>query len=135
MFLIDTSVWIFALRRRPIASIRDRVDQLLAQGQVATTGIVRLELLGGVRTDEERERLGSRLDALTYFATERRLWDEAAGLLLALKRTGVTIPPTDALIASCAIGNDAVLVHADAHFDLVARHAPLEIESMITLLG
>jgi predicted nucleic acid-binding protein len=135
MYLIDTSVWIFALRKNPVPEIRERVDMLLATERVAIHGMIRLELLGGTRTVSEYERLSERLDGVIGLGDRRELWDRAARLQFDLRRSGVTVPPTDALIASCAIDVDAILVHADAHFDLVARHTALRVESVLGLLG
>lgn len=130
MYLIDTSAWIFALRKKPIEAIQNRVDELLEAGSVAIIGLIRLELLGGTKTETEFRRLGRRLSALIYLQTTAAMWDRASQLLFDLRRRGVTIPPTDALIAACSIDADAVLVHADAHFDLAAQHTALKVESM-----
>ena len=48
-FLVDTSVWLFALRRDPIPEIRNRIDSLLKEDAVITTGIIELEILAGAR--------------------------------------------------------------------------------------
>jgi len=43
----------------------------------------------------------------------------------------LTIPHTDILIAACALQKDAIILHADAHFDLISEKIPLRIESLI----
>jgi len=45
LFLVDTSVWIFALRKKPVVQIKDRIDSLLKEDTVITTGIIKLEIL------------------------------------------------------------------------------------------
>jgi len=47
LVLIDTSAWIFALRRPPHHLVRDRVDDLLGENRVAILPMISLELLGG----------------------------------------------------------------------------------------
>ncbi len=54
LFMLDTSIWLEVLPvGRGTSSLRQRVDALLSADLVATTGMVRLEHLGGVRSQEE----------------------------------------------------------------------------------
>ena len=58
LYLIDTSVWLEVLPRgRWNASMKQRVDGLLGADLAAITGMIRLELLGGARSEQEWERL------------------------------------------------------------------------------
>ncbi len=131
MVIIDTSVWIFALRRNFLPLVKERVGQALIESDVAINGIIELELLGGVRNDKEYGRLKDRLDGLHYIEMEKRLWDAASRMAYDLKGKGANIPATDILIAASAIDNDAVLLHADAHFETIARHSKLKVESLV----
>ncbi|MDA8104883.1 MAG: PIN domain nuclease [Nitrospiraceae bacterium] len=131
MVIIDTSVWIFALRRNFLPLVKERVGQALIESDVAINGIIELELLGGVRNDKEYGRLKDRLDGLHYIEMEKRLWDAASRMAYDLNGKGANIPATDILIAASAIDNDAVLLHADAHFDTIARHSKLKVESLV----
>lgn len=131
-FLVDTSAWLFALRKDANLEIKARLDTLLREDAVAITGIIKLELLGGTRTREELRRLKSRLDALKYVPMEEPLlWDLTYEMAFNLRRKGLTIPYTDILIASAAIKEDVILLHADIHFDQVARHSKLRVESFV----
>lgn len=134
MYLVDTSVWILALSKKPNEAVKQRVDELLAGGLVHTTGIITVELLGGVRSEAEYERLSARLGSLPPIEATQAIWDLAASLLFTLRRRGVTVPATDAVIAACAITGPAVLVHADGHFDPVAAHTRLKVESLLPLV-
>lgn len=135
MYLVDTSVWILALRNKPNEAVKERVHELLAGGLVHTTGIIAVELLGGVRSEAEYERLSARLRSLRPIETTPTVWDLAAELLFTLRRRGVTVPATDAVIAACALTRQAVLVHADGHYDQMAAHTRLKVESLLSLLG
>lgn len=131
LVLIDTSIWIFALRKNSVSEIKQRVDRLLAENAVATMGIIKLELLGGVKTEMELQRLKSRLDSLHIIETDAGLWDEASVLAFQLRRQGLTIPYTDTLIAAGALRAEGVLMHADRHFDEIASKGPLRVESYV----
>jgi len=130
-FLIDTSAWILALRRSFVPEVRDRIDRILRDDEVLTTGIIKLEILGGAKTEAEYKRLKNRFDALDTVATDDDLWQNASDLAFNLRRKGVTVPSTDIVIAACAIHARATLVHADKHFDSIARHSSLNVESFI----
>ena len=131
-FLVDTSAWLFALRKDANPEIKSRLDTLLREDVVVITGIIKLELLGGTRTREEFSRLKSRLEGLPYVPMEEPLlWDVASEMAFDLRRKGVTVPYTDILIASAAVKEDVTLLHADVHFDQVARHSKLRVESFV----
>ena len=130
-FLIDTSAWILALRKNFAPPLKERIDHVLRDNEVFTTGFIVLELLGGVKTELEYKRLKSRLDALDSIATDDTLWQNACELAFHLRRKGVTVPNTDILIAACAIHAKATLIHADKHFDSIANHSSLKVESFV----
>jgi len=46
LFLVDTSAWILALRKNFMPAVKDRIDDLLKENSIITTGIVKLEILG-----------------------------------------------------------------------------------------
>ena len=75
--LVDTSAWIFALRKDFLPEIKDRVALLLGENLVLTTGIIRLELLGGTRGEAEYDRLKKRLSGLESIETDHSPWDMA----------------------------------------------------------
>ena len=131
LFLVDTSAWIFALRKDFLPAIKDRIDDLLGENAIFTTGMVKLELLGGTKTEDEFERLKSRLDALDSVNCDSQLWQEACQLAFDLRRKGITVPYTDILIASCALKIGAILVHSDIHFDMIKKHSELKVESFV----
>ena len=132
LVLIDTSVWIVVLRKSPPALIRKVVERLLLEERVAIIPMVRLELLGGTRTQDEFERLSSRLDALHLIPADEALWKLAAQLSFKLRRRGKSIPSTDIIIGAAAISASALLLHADRHFDLMAENTELKTRSFVS---
>lgn len=130
LYLVDSSVWLDVLAAgRGATVLRERVEGLLAADRVATTGIVRLEVLRGAKSQDDYLRLAKRLDALHQLPTTEQRWDEAAQLGFRLRRQGLTVPDTDLIIAGVALAAQTVLIHRDSHFDVVAQHAPLRVES------
>lgn len=71
MVLIDTSAWIFALKKKFHPFVKERVENILTESDVAINGIIELELLKGAKTEREYERLKSRLDSLNYIEYQK----------------------------------------------------------------
>lgn len=133
LFLVDTSIWLDVLPPgRGSSALRNRMDALLSADLVATTGMVRLELLGGARSEEEWNRLSGLVYALHHLPITEGHWQDAALMGFQLRRQGVTVPFTDLLIGAVSIEAEAVLMHRDRHFDFIASHLPLKVESYVT---
>jgi len=132
LFLVDTSVWIEVLpSRRGSQTLRQRVDALIAEDRVATTGMVLLELLGGSRSEDEYKRLKGMMSALHPLEVREDTWEDASRLAFQTRHRGLTIPFTDLLIAAVAARSDAVILHRDRHFDMLTSYLSVEIESYI----
>jgi predicted nucleic acid-binding protein len=134
MILIDTSAWLFALKKEFHPVIKQKIEKLLVESDVAICGMIVLELLGGTKSEKEYLRLKSRLDALYYIESDKGLWDFASKLSFDLKRQGISIPYTDIVIAASAMKERAILVHADSHFDSISDHTDLRVESFVSLI-
>lgn len=130
-FLVDTSAWILALRKDFVPALKERIDNFLKENAIITTGMIKLEILGGTKTETEFQRLKRRLDALDSVETDTPLWEKSYDLAFKLRRKGITVPYTDILIAACALKTGSTVVHADAHFDLMAGHISLKVESFV----
>ena len=135
LVLIDTSVWILALRKSPLSGVRDEVEHLLAENRVAIVPMICLELLGGTKSLNEFNRLKTRLDALHQIPLDKANWEAAAQLSFKLRQHGKVIPYTDILIGSAAILANCLLLHADKHFDLMAEDTDLNARSLVAVVN
>ena len=134
LYLADTSAWLRVFpTRAPPSELRRRLDELLASRQMTITGMVRLEILGALSNEAEYRRRAALLDAVPVLPTTEARWAEAAWLGSQLRARGLTIPNTDLLIAAVAMAASATVVHVDRHFDLMAQHTPLLVESYVSL--
>jgi tRNA(fMet)-specific endonuclease VapC len=134
LVLIDTSVWLLSLGKSVQPVVKKRVSDLLEENRVAITPMITLEILGGARTEEEFNRLKSRLGVLHQIPLGKNEWEEAAWMAFRLRRQGKAIPYTDILIATAAIQAQALLLHADHHFGMIAESTGLLQESLLPLL-
>ena len=131
MILIDTSAWIFSLKKDYIPLIKNKIERFLKENEVAINGMIMLELLAGTKTKSDYERLKNRLENLVYIESTKSLWDYSSEKAYTLRRNGITVPHSDMFIAASALRVNAILVHADYHFDLMAEHIELAVESMV----
>ncbi len=125
--LVDTSAWIEALRPSGSKEIKEKVDVLLGEDCVATSGIIKLELLSGTRTEKEYHELSEDLESLHYIPTSEDVWRYSYRLSRDIKKAGLSIPATDLLIASVAITAGCEIMHLDKHFTFLAKHSPLQV--------
>jgi predicted nucleic acid-binding protein len=118
MILVDSSIWVRALRRGDSPERRE-LDALLDADQVAITDVVAAEVLQGAGSEEEFEEFAGRLDALHYFHADEALWLRAARLSFDLKRQGMTTALSDVVVAAVALENDLEVYSIDSDFQRI----------------
>lgn len=118
MVIVDTSVWIEYFRD-PDSVHGDAVERLINSGEVAIVGVVHAELLQGARTEQEARDLEYDLAAFAFLETKQDTWRRAGRLLFELRRRGVTLPVTDAIIAAAALQAKHEVYTLDEHFQRV----------------
>ena len=123
-FLVDTSVWIKALRRGGEPEIMGWLRDALLREAVVLAPPVRAEVLMGARDENEFAGLEKMLGILPMLDAGTAVWDHAASNGFRLRKQGITVPLTDLLIIAFAITNHCVVVHRDRHFELIAAATP-----------
>ena len=128
LVLVDSSGWVghLAGRRSPVEAA---VGRLLEDRRAAANAIVRLEILTGARDEAQYAELADAFQGLPDRPLSGEVWRCAERLRFDLRRKGQGIPVPDVLIAGCALVHDCELLHADRHFDVIARLAPLRIHA------
>ena len=127
MTLVDTSAWVEFLRDTGSA-VCNRVDALL-ETDFATCHPVRMEVLAGARDEQHLAELRGLLALGSLLPTEATDYEDAAALYRACRRGGETVRKLiNCLIAVAAIRASVPVLHCDADFDVLARHAALEVE-------
>ena len=129
--LIDTSAWIESFKKTGNKSLQQLIIKTLDSSQVATTNIIMLELLQGCRDKKEYAEMKMRLESLELLPANGKVWDTAYNAGYNLKKTGLTIPTIDLIIASIAKSYDYTLIHHDRHFRLVTKHLDISIIDFI----
>jgi len=126
--LVDTSIWVEALRSHGQAGCREAIAQLVATGQGATCDVVLTEVLRGARNESQAEAWADSLLSL------RVLRSDGVGLIAAhigraMRDAGTSPPLGDLLVAAVALKHGAVVLHRDRHLHQIA--ATIGIEDVI----
>jgi predicted nucleic acid-binding protein len=126
MVLVDSSVWIEALRRKGRLDVKVALEALLEAYEAQLCAPVRLEVMGGARK-EDRRTIGAYFSIIPYRAVGLDDWERAISLAWRLRGAGLTVPWLDVLIASLAIHDGVRLFTIDAHFEKIAQTAGLSL--------
>jgi predicted nucleic acid-binding protein len=129
VILVDTSAWIEFLRGTGSAADRELSRLLRRRDALATTDAVLMEVLAGARDATDREGLRRLLARCEFVPTDGPGDYEAAAEIYRLCRmAGETVRSLiDCLIGAVAIRTGARVLHADADFDVLARHTGLAL--------
>lgn len=115
--MVDSNVYIDILRSK-----RDAVDLLYrwaGDRNLAVCGMVRLEVLRGVKSPKLLTKLSAFMDVMCDVPSHSSLWWEATDLGWKLDRQGITIPGPDLVIAASAMRLGAAVMTSDAHFSRI----------------
>jgi predicted nucleic acid-binding protein len=121
MELADTSAW---TNRHKDPEVRQDFDARLLGGQIATCGMVKLELLWETRELPSFRTRRERLQALDEIPIDAQTWDRATDVFELLAAEGplhhrrVKLP--DLLIAAAAELAEVPVCHYDGDFDVIA---------------
>jgi predicted nucleic acid-binding protein len=115
VIVVDTSVWVEALRR-PASRVADILNQVLDADEVALALPVRLELLSGV-AKRHRTALKRGLSALPILRPTDDTWSLIEAWVDKAGDRGLHVAVPDLLIAGLAQELDALIWTLDADFD------------------
>ena len=124
MVLVDSSVWIEALRPQGDLATKVALEALLEVDGALVSGPIVLEVLGGCRP-ADRKRLLDYFASVPYRRVPDEAWRRAARLSWRLREDGITLPWNDLLIGSLGLLWDLRVFAADRHFDFLESRARL----------
>lgn len=115
MILVDTSVWVAALRGRPAATAQT-LTGLLEADEVALPLPVRLELSAGV-AQTDRAALMRSLRALPVVVPTEHTWEQVETWIERAARAGHRFGLSDLLVAAMADEIGGLVWSLDADFE------------------
>lgn len=114
-FLIDSAVYIDWLRNR--IDPREQLLETLQEGRLYNCGVVRAEVLRGIKNEAVYLGMEAFFDIIPEVPTDAKLWRNVSSMAWRLQREGKSPPLTDLVIAMSALRTGATLISPDAHFE------------------
>jgi hypothetical protein len=138
--LVDTSVWSLALRRRAEdlsqteGLLVAELSELIREGRACMLGLIRQEVLSGIKSTEQYEKLRSTLRAFPDETLGTTDYEAAAKASNACRSKGVAVSVVDALICAVALARDWSIFTTDPDFRKyrtilpIKQHAPRNLK-------
>jgi predicted nucleic acid-binding protein len=133
--LVDTSVWSLALRRRSgDLNPKEKVivvelSELIREGRTRLIGLVRQELLSGIKSAENYETLRSHLRSFPDETIDTTDYEEAAKFGNRCRGKGIVVSIVDILLCAIAIRREWAVFTTDPDFMNYAKVIPISIHS------
>ena len=126
--IVDTSVWSLALRRKsPPPLHAGLLADIIADGRAVLPGVIRQEILSGIRHREQWERLQQQLRAFPDLPMQIDDHEMAAEFFNICMRNGLQGSHTDFLICAMAHRRNFKIFTTNPDFDRYKRHLPIEL--------
>lgn len=123
MILADTSA-VIDLLKDGSGIIRAELSRRIPLEDLAIAFPTRMEVLMGARDGRHWRTLEEYLAGWIHLEIHPDDWTQAARIYADLRNIGVTLGAMDCCIAQAALSRDALLLHRDSDFDLVAKVRP-----------
>lgn len=134
--LVDTSIWSLALRRKDHdlsageRALVGELVELIRDGRAKLMGLVRQELLSGIKTTAQFEKLCEVLRAFPDEPVSMEDHEAAAKASNDCRVKGIIVSVVDILICAVALQHDLIIFTTDADFKNYARVLPLKFHSV-----
>lgn len=131
--LIDTSVWSLALRRKPHdlgsdeRTVVAELTELIGEGRARIIGIVRQELLSGIKAPAQFERLRAALVSFPDEPVDTADYEAAAKAGNDCRANGIVVSVVDILICAIALRRNWHIFTTDPDFRNYARVLPIKL--------
>jgi len=129
--VVDTSVWSLVLRRPRVDEANPLVRafraHLEAKDGLFLVGNILQELLDGLRSKKDFDRLVRCLEPFPLIPLERQTYIAAADLRQHCRSKGIHAGAIDCLIAAACVDQGYPLLTADRDFVHIAKHSELVV--------
>lgn len=133
--LVDTSIWSLALRLKSqdlnpaeTAAVSE-LTNLIKEGRARIIGLVRQELLSGIKAASQYEKLRTVLRSFPDEPISTAHYEAAAKASNDCRTRGVAVSVSDILICAIALARDWSIFATDPDFQSYARILPLKLHT------
>jgi predicted nucleic acid-binding protein len=136
MILVDTPVWSLALRRKRgdlnprERALTEALAELVREGRAQIAGVVRQELLSGIREPERFEKLREYLRAFDDLQLEAADYEEAARMHNRCRGRGIAGSAIDFLLCAVAHRRRWQIFSTDRDFEQYGKVLELKLYSI-----
>lgn len=133
--LIDTSVFSLALRRKSESLNTNEkllvaeLSELIREGRARIIGLIRQELLSGIRATKQYERLRLHLRSFPDELVDTPDYEEGTKAGNRCRAKGVAVSIVDILLCAVAINRQWAIFTTDPDFSTYAQVLPLRIHA------
>ena len=131
--LVDTPVWSLAFRRKPVdlnsmeQSLVDELRDLIRQGRAQLLGPVRQEVLSGIRSSDQFEKLRLVLRPFRDEPLDLEDYEMAAMASNRCRSKGIAMSAVDALLCAVALRKNLSIFTTDSDFKNYSRILALKL--------
>ena len=131
--LVDTSVWSLALRHRSEVlnsvekSVVAELTELIREGRAGIIGLIRQELLSGIRNAEQYDKLRIHLRSFPDEPVDIADYEDAAKAGNQCRARGIAVSLVDALLCVVAMKRGWTIFATDPDFESYATVLPLKL--------
>ncbi len=116
--LVDSCIYITYIKRR--IDFRQLLVPALRAGQLYNCGVVRAEVLRGIRDEKSYAEVEAFFDIIPEIPADARLWRQVSRMAWEAARKGFAPPTTDFVIAASAQRVRATVITLDKHFEQIS---------------
>lgn len=127
--IVDTCVWSYALRRQPATemAVVEELQALITAFRVQMLGVIRQEILSGVRSDAQFVQLKTLLRSFPDRPVLTEDYEHAAEYFNLCRSKGIQGSNTDFLICAVAVRAQHLIYTTDRDFEYYARYLPIRL--------
>jgi predicted nucleic acid-binding protein len=125
--LVDTCIWSLAFRRKNEEQSEhvNKLEELIRDLKVQMIGVIRQELLSGIKLKAQFNLLKERLSYFPDLDLQVNDYELAAELFNTCRAQGIQGSNTDFLIAAISINHKLPIYTIDKDFNLFQEHIPI----------
>ena len=134
--IVDTSVWSLALRRKKRKlnnseiQIIDELIELINESRVVLIGPIRQEILSGIVSKVQFNKLRKKLNAFEDFFIKQNDYETASEFFNVCRKNGVQGSHIDFLICAVSSNNDFSIFTTDKDFENYSKHVNIQLHKV-----
>jgi predicted nucleic acid-binding protein len=126
--LVDTCIWSSVLRRNnPDLELIDKLNDLINDGRVFIIGPIRQEILSGISSARQFQKLKKILSSFEDFPLRTEHFEKAAEFSNTCRRKGIQGSTIDFLICAVAHLESHAIFTTDSDFKNYSKFLPIEL--------